>query len=215
MMNRCRPLPSLMIAFGLLLLCGGCNVIGALTYKIAGPPEQPAKYTLLQRPTLVLVENYRDPGAGASDADLIASLLGVKLTDNKDAPLIPADKLLDLRTKKPTEYHNLRIPEIGRACGAQQVIYVDYMGGGVSAVGTAAYQGKTTSMVRVIDVATGETIWPTDAAEGFSVGYQTKMISAEHRPDEIRLELFDGLATNISRLFHKWKPSDLDDHDND
>lgn len=208
-------MPRFFLFAALLLLPSGCNVIGGLTYKLAGPPEVAAKFTLAKRPTLVLVENYRSPGVAIADMELIASLVATKLNEKGVVPIVPAEKLFDVRSAKPTEFRKMLIPDIGKACGAEQVIYVDYQGGGVSPVGTAAYQGKAASMVRVVDVATGQTLWPTDAAEGYSVGYQTKMISAEHRPEQIRSELFDGLAVNISRLFHKWKPDDLDDHDND
>ena len=61
----------------LMLLIGGCDLVGALTYKIYGPPKIPAKYKPEKTaPMLVLAENARLPSASSTDADLLARYVG-------------------------------------------------------------------------------------------------------------------------------------------
>ena len=205
---------------GIIALPGvlaGCNAIGAIAYKVSGPPEVEARYVLPAEPTLVLVENYSNLTNTAMDSEMIARLTNRELEYNNLAPVIPLSTLLNVRNDHPTDFRQMSIPQIGRACGATQVVYVNLVAGGVSAVGGTVYQGKAQVMVRVVNVASGATVWPTDAADGFPVGYKTELArpSDTSTTTQIREELYDGLSVSIGRLFHKWKPDDLDDHSDD
>ena len=48
------------------LLPAGCNVVGVVAYKVAGPPKVPAKYVPPKEPMVVLVERYNAPSASVT-----------------------------------------------------------------------------------------------------------------------------------------------------
>src|SRR5687768_5575617 len=97
----------------ILLLAGGCNLIGALAAKTAPPPSVPAQYVLPQRPTVVLVENYRLTSDMGVDADLLARQIESELKDHQKAPLVNSQAVSGLREQKGQKFRDMRIAEIG------------------------------------------------------------------------------------------------------
>lgn len=199
----------------LLPLTSGCNIIGAMAYKLSGPPKVEPKYELPAVPTLVLAESY-DNSSASSQADVLAMYVQDKLHEKQDSkdkddkkrapPLIDQDVLADLKSRNPASFHKLSIPQIGKSLGAKQIIYIDFQGGGVHSMGGATVQGQGSAMVRVVDCVTGETLWPKGNAQGQPVSFSTEM----HRTDEVttdnlQAETYDGLAENIVNLFFQWQ----------
>lgn len=211
MANACRPARAILCLLSpILLTLAGCEAAGALHYKIAGPPAVEAQYVPQQEPMLVLVENYRTTGA-YSDAETLARHLMVELAEHKVAPLVPLDDLYALRTNKGGDYRKMSIAAVGRETGAKQVLYVDVKDTDVGASpGSEFMKGRINVQVRVVDVATGATRWPTEAAEGIPMGYETPLPRADENTTEamIRSRMYANMANRIGRLFYKWKPLD-------
>jgi hypothetical protein len=198
---------TLLLALGATV--GGCNVLGALAYKVAGEPDVPAKYTLEKRPTVIVVENYANYDLGSSDAELLAQRLQTRLQEKDLAPFVGFEKVLDLRATQPSKFRTMTIPQIGRAVGAEQVIYVHFQGGGVASMGGGSLmQGKASVLVKVVDAKTGASLWPKDMTDGQSVGFETSPTRGGDRAEDVHTRLYDGLSQNIARLFYKNKPSD-------
>lgn len=201
-------------ASGVLLgLCavGGCNVIGAAMYKFSPPPEVPAKYTLKNVPTVVLVENYRNPDLSANESELLGRYVQEKLSDKKLVTIVPSEKILDLKNTRPSEYSRMTIPDIGKAVGAEQVIYIDLQAAGVgSMAGDFMYKGKGAAAVKVVDCKTGDTLWPTDSADGFGISYETPALKGGEGStyNGVRDQLFNGFADRIAKLFYTWRQED-------
>ena len=193
---------------GLLLLIGGCNVLGAVIGKAGENPTIPPKFLLKKVPTVVFCENFRNPDLMADDAELLAREIQDKIDKKKVVTIIKAEKIQDLRNTRPKEFAKMKIPEIATAIGAEQVIYVDLQAGAIgSMTGQSLFQGRATAAVRVIDAKTGLTLFPPDAADGIYMSFETDPI---HGKDEgsyqnVRSELYEGLATNIAHLFVPWK----------
>jgi hypothetical protein len=190
-------------------LCG-CSVAGVAAYKLAGPPKNPAKYTPAQTPMLVLVENYQQETATHPQADILARDLFAVLNDHGVAPLIPPEKLQELRDAKPIEFPKMPINRIGREVEAAQVLYVELKGSEAHPLaGGEGYQGQVSAIVKVVDVASGNTLWP-DSAGGYPVAASTKVgIDAAKSPGAVQHKLYVQLADEIGRLFYKWSPEDM------
>jgi hypothetical protein len=198
---------------GLLVIgVGGCTVVGAALYKLTPEQEIKPQFTLADVPTVVLVENYRTPDLSANDSELLARELQSKLEENKvKIKLVKTEKILDLRNSRPKDFGSLSVPQIAKAVGAEQVIYVDLQGSGISSLtGQSMFQGKAAASVKVIDAKTGLTTWPPESAEGLSVSSETNALKGREEGSyaSVRTELFNGLATKVARLFHTWKASD-------
>lgn len=208
--------PATAVAIALAgLAAGGCNIIGAVAYKVTPEQEIPPKYVLKKdAKTVVLVENYRTPDLAANDAELLARCLQDKLEEKKVTSIIKSEKIFDLRNNKPKDFPKMSVPQIGQAVGADQVIYVDLQGGGISSMtGRNMYQGKAAVSVKVIDAKTGAILFPQDNADGLPLSYETN--PRKGRDDDsfpqVRSDLFDGMAKTIGRVFYPWKASEDDE----
>jgi hypothetical protein len=200
----------LMLPVVVLPLAGGsgCAVLGVATYKLAGPPANPAKYTPAKTPLLILVENYRHQTSVNAHADLLARQLFGAAAAHDIAPLVPLEELQALRDAKPLEYPTMPVNRIAQAVGASQVMYVQLQTSDVEPIlGGEGYNGSATATVKMIDASTGETLWPTDMSEGYPVSASTKMgTKSGSTPMAVRQKLYGQLTEQISHLFYKWSP---------
>ena len=196
----------------LLLAAAACTPLGAAIYKLSPDPTIDAKYKLKNRPTAILVENFRNPDLSAIDAELLTRNLSQKLAvleedKKKIVDVIPFEKVIELRNSRPKDFSTMTIPQIGKAVGAEQIIYVDLQIGGVAPMATGeVLQGKAAVMVKVVDVSTGDTLWPTEMSDGFPVTAQTNPLQGQDAStyNAVREELYDTLAEQIAKLFHKY-----------
>jgi hypothetical protein len=196
-----------------ILACAlpGCSVGSALQYKIAGPPAVEARYVPAREPMLVLVENYSASAAGHSDAEMLARHLMGELKAHDVAPLVPLETLYALRTNKGDAYRKMSMAAVGRETGAKQVLYVDVQQSSVGAPpGSDLLKGRIGVQIRVVDVETGATRWPTEATEGIPMAYETPLPRADENTTEpmVRQHMHTAMAIRIARLFYKWKPQD-------
>ena len=194
------------------LLTGGCDLAGALMYKIVGPPKVKPKFKPEKNARmLVLAENARVPSASSTDADLLARYVGEELTKNNVAPIVDLDKLRQLRDARGEEYKKLSVTAIGRNCGAEQVMYIQLTRNLIAPfAGDDTYRGEATAVVKMVDTRTGNTLWPKDLVDGFELSVKTAV--DKHRATsemDVRQHLYRELAGEISRLFYAWQPEDL------
>ena len=194
----------------LLLPLGGCEVLGVLAYKLHGPAKVPAKYVPEKKPMLVLVENFQHQSSVNAHAEMLGRMLVKELDARKIAPLVPLDKLQELRDARPAEFPKMSMAAIGREVGADQILYVQLHRSDVTPMsGGEALTGQTTASVKVVDVATGDTLWPGEAAAegGYPVGAATKLGTDKGTNiQDVRQRLYAQLSHEIARLFYKWQP---------
>src|SRR5258706_4140581 len=185
----------------------GCNIGGALAYKVLGPTKVPADYAPPKEPLLVLVENYRHSADLQPAADQLGNLVVEDLKAHKVGPIVDSNALYTLRSERPGEYQKMKIPDIARYVGAKQVIYVDLEECEVSMVpGADVMRGKIAAKVRVVDVATGQTKWP-DTGVSHSVKAGTDYVRKEtDAPLAVRGQMIQELSTKIGRLFYAYQP---------
>ncbi|HYO11451.1 MAG TPA: hypothetical protein VER17_20980 [Tepidisphaeraceae bacterium] len=203
--------PSSFILLLTLLPLSGCAAAGVLAYKVAGPPPVEAKFTPRQAAMLVLVENFRNASSAQAHSELLAAYLAEELTANKVAPLVPPEKLRELQDARPGDYSRMSITAVGRAVGAEQILYVQLQRSDVIPLqGGDALQGQAHAVVKLIDAATGDTLWPTDVSDGHAVSAGTSLgTQGGTDPMDVRQRMYRSLAVQIDRLFHKWKPDDM------
>jgi hypothetical protein len=158
-----------------------------------------------KRPLLVLAENYTNPSQAMFDAEHLARAVSRELDKNNVAPTIDPVRAIDLRSAQPATYREMSIAEIGRSLGAQQVLYIDVrVSGIVMAEASDIMKATMLTRVRMIDTATGETLWPTDAHEGYQLVHETPLQrqSRQVTEDSLRLQAARGMGQRIARLFY-------------
>jgi hypothetical protein len=209
---RARRLITHYCACIVLLSLGGCQVLGLAAYKLHGPAKVPAKYLPERKPMLVLVENYRHQSSVNAHADVLAQFVMKDLEQHKVAPLVPLERLHALRDAQRDEFGRMSIAAIGRETGASQVLYVQLHRSDVTPLaGGDTLDGKSEASVKVVDVATGETLWPAGVAAeaGYPVSAATKLGAANagvSNVADVRQRLYYELGNQIGRLFYKWQP---------
>ncbi|HRK32116.1 MAG TPA: hypothetical protein PLD59_13690 [Tepidisphaeraceae bacterium] len=193
------------------LLPAGCNVVGVVAYKVAGPPKVPAKYVPPKEPMVVLVERYNAPSASVTDCETLAIEIFRELSKREVGQQIDPVTILNLRDKDPAAFKKMTISQIGAAVTAKQVIYVNLLSSSMESAGDGAlFRGMITGRVKVIDVATGATAWPQDAADGYPIAGEVKpnLTNSGTTPEAARVALIRQMAFSTSRLFYKWTPED-------
>ena len=201
-------LPSVAMAW-LLLICAGCNVVGAVAYKVVGPPDVPAKYVPQRTPIVVIAETYRDLSSTAIQAEQLARYVADELVMHDVAPVVDPSLVLDLQAKDRQKFRRMSITEIGREVGAAQVLYINILkSDSRTAQGTDILRGEVSARVKLVDVASGVTLWPEDSAEGYPVAGKTPYVRSGDGVDEVSVNqsLQQALAEQIGKLFYKWKP---------
>jgi hypothetical protein len=200
---------ALALMLAVLLMLDGCTAAAALTYKIVGPPDIEAKYHPAKEPLLVMVENYRRPSAALSDSNLLARYIEQNLNEHKTVPIVSTDKVYELKSSRPEDFRKMTVAEIGRELGARQILYVDLTDTTIEPmVGGEALRGSAAARVRMIDAATGQTLWPVETTDGYPVdeSMQWGHITDPRSEVEIKQELYQTLGWKVARLFYKWKP---------
>lgn len=195
----------------LMLALAGCPALGVAAYKIMGPPPVPAKYVPAKTPMLVMVENYHHQSSANAHADLLGRLVMRQIEINDIAPIIDPDKLQELKDEKAGEFAKMSIQAIGQAVGAEQVLYIELHNSDITPlVGGEGFSGKSSASVKLISVHDGQTLWPTDIAQGYTVSGSSRFHAADAQdPMKVRQKLYGQMSDQIAKLFYKWKPDDM------
>jgi hypothetical protein len=95
--------------------------------------------------------------------------------------------------------------QIGRIIGASQVLRVEILRNDIGAgPGGDMLKGQIAASVSVLDVVSGEQLWPTDGSAGSTLSFSTPTLrmSDHNTPDGLRSTLCAGLAHKIGQLFY-------------
>src|SRR5205823_2837827 len=152
--------------------------------------------------------DFQNPGNSSVQCEQLARYVCLNLEHKNVAPLIDPTAALDLRTRDPSAYRNLSITQIGQTLGARQVLYIELLSDEIDmAQGTEFRRGEAAARVRIVDVATGQTRWPTDASSGYPVVARTPVVKITDETSEsaLRRAVQQRLGGDIARLFYKYK----------
>ena len=194
------------------LVLGSCNILGPASYLAFGKPKVEAQYQLLDRPTVVFVDDQSDAIplnatrvrrtiADKISTELMARDLVTNVISSRDA--------MALARQRDREDKLLAIDDIGDAAGAEQVIYVQMM----SFLGSPdGYTPKPTvsCRVKVIDVARRTRVFPAPDAAGAwrevavvapAINVEQYRTAAGRRQIEQMLALLT--ADRVTKLFYR------------
>ena len=203
-----------LLIIGVLGLAAGCNIAGPAAYFITGTGTVPAQYELLDRPTVVFVDDR------GNVIPLSSRNMRVVIADRVTEELLKRELLTTMIAPRDAigaaaanDRHSdlLSVGEIGRLAGVEQVIYIEMVSfGGASGeipVPTAI------ARVRVIDVPNRVRLFPTgeDEAAARIVQAQLEPFDTQQvRSTSNRLKLYTALAEEtgvaVARLFYAHEP---------
>ncbi|HEX8522562.1 MAG TPA: hypothetical protein VF669_09925, partial [Tepidisphaeraceae bacterium] len=159
------------------------------------------------QPLVVLVEDYHRSTA-LTDDEMISRVIEDQIKARVKAPLVDSAKVRELRMSSGEKFKTLSVADVGRQVGAAQVIWVDVIDRNFeSLLGGEQLRGDVAARVKVVDARNGETLWPTDMAEGYPVSTSMNWGSGNASSEaELKQRLYRGLGDKIAKLFYKWKP---------
>ena len=191
----------------LLAVCASCQALGAIAGKAAGPQAIPAKYVPRKVDTLVLAEHQVRANVDDSATEDMSRRVSLVWEREKIAPIVDPSKLDRLRSTSRPAFDSMSIVAIGKQLNAAQVLYLDVLDDQIEAPPASdLIRGKMSARVRVIDVATGTTLWPTDASDGYPIDCQSDWVSRGDGTNDSTVEesVRNETAELISRLFYKF-----------
>lgn len=190
-------------ALSAVLLLAGCNIIGLFADAI--PKTVDAKYIPPKTPILVLVENQRNPGALVAEADQLAGFIMDDLAAYKTAPLIGLKKLYELRDNEKN-IDKMTITQIGKAVGAQQVLYVDLLRFSEGEAGVSM-RSRLDATVHLVDVKTSVTTFPAIGQPNWPIAMETPIdiVVTDANVQAVRESVLRSAGTEIGRLFHDYR----------
>lgn len=202
------------------LSLGGCNYVAAGALIIGGPPKVPAAFEDLpeDRKTIVFVDDRsnvvprralrRATGEAAEQA-----LIGEKVLQ-AEMVLPSSGAIYALSQEKRSD--TMSIVDVGKAVGADIVIYVSMNQFTLSRDGSGTFQPGASAFVKVFDVPANKRLWPPDTGRGFPVSY----MEPNPRPEapkgstersKAEDELARQLGVRVAQLFYEHKPDTASD----
>ncbi len=191
----------------------GCGPIGALAYKASSEPEVPARYVPKKAPMLVVVENFHNPDSVGLAAEQLTRQLTVELRHHNVAPMIDPDPVYEFRSEHPEQYAKMNISEVGKRFKAGQILYGDLVQFSIEpTLATDMVKGHAQIRTRIVDVASGRTLWPPDVSSGESITLDTPYLHLTNGASEsfVRGQLISALSERVGRMFYKWSSDSVD-----
>ncbi len=195
-----------------LPLQSGCNVLGVMAYKFAGPTKVKPQYKLPEVPTLVIAESFSTANRSTINSDRLARVvttsLSQHLSKNPNLLIVSQDELDKLRSSRLADYSKMSTAAIARAVGAKQVVYIDLQEVAVSGMaGSQVFKGMASAYVRVIDAQTQKVLWPDGSEQGSPVAFESSPLGKSSKTRNATLAAtIDGLGDRTAKLFYEWQP---------
>jgi hypothetical protein len=205
--SRHSPLAAVSLLLLAMLYLSGCNLLGFAASGIAGDPKSEAKYVPAKKPLVVIAENFASPAQASLDSEPLARYIGDELAAHQVGPIVEPDRVHELQQGDRGAFHAMTIAAVGRAVGADQILYVNIVDVSVGlATESDLIRGHGEVRVRMVDANSGATLWPADVAEGFPVVVDTKIVRSSERSEAIvRSDVHRALASRVARLFYAAK----------
>lgn len=203
----------------------GCEAIGMVATAIV-PPSVPASFVIVDRPTLIMVDDrkglLRDPQLAMLAAAHANEILRA---EEAVTTLIPTDQLSALASELGEKYSQTSPYEIGRRLGAKQVILVNLFAASISPE-PGILKPSANVGIKLFDVDSNERMFPPSPnatgrpdppeTEGFFMHkVALKVKTSEANPSRIdalaRRKLAEEIGLRVALLFTEHDPTKYDD----
>ncbi|MFO0874854.1 MAG: hypothetical protein U0575_12910 [Phycisphaerales bacterium] len=198
----------------LALVAVACNIVTPAVYLLDGPPKTPAAFILPDLPTVAFVDDRKNilprfDLRGTIGDETSRVLLEKKVVQKT----FSSRELLNLVRKQDTDKDLMPMDAIGRAAGADQIIYIRIVTWQLTPDGYTP-RPVAGADVRVIDCVNRTRIFPTGAEESRYVEATTGEVSTElYGSNATRRKLEDLLAKQlgleIAKLFYEHETKEL------
>lgn len=197
------------------IAASACNIVGPAVYILEGPPKTPAAHRLANVPTVVFVDDRQNimprfdlrATVGDEASSVIMASAGVTtVLSNRD--------ILGLARRQDSDKELMPMDALGRAAGADQVIYVRIVAFALTPDGVTP-QPVAGAEVRVIDCVNRAKVFPSDGQEkGRYIEASLRHVTPDsYQSTGSRRQLEDMLARKlgdaVGRLFYDYETREL------
>ncbi|MBI9015988.1 MAG: hypothetical protein JEZ07_01885 [Phycisphaerae bacterium] len=196
------------LIFGLAAMLSGCGpLIGLFVVPLIPKPVIKAEYEMESKKVLVWVDIEINMESNPALRRELSERIEKELMDRKLAKsVVGYGSMHNIRIEQDSDL-DLTVEAIGKRCGADQVLHVVVEQFGLKHVAGKEYNDPIVSgTAQLIDVETGQRLWPTDqmtkafyAQENFSTGDET------FRVNEIISKLCIKATFEITKYFYDRK----------
>lgn len=205
---RCVMAALACVSAGLL---AGCNVVAPVAYAIHGPGNVEPQFVLDETRSVVVFVD--DPSSKIAQRRLrytMADVASRKLLEKKVVLDVIDSRTILNASSKERYGDRLSISELGKGVGADIVIYAVVTNFALTAE-EGTFLPITSLRVKIIDVASGERLWPGSEA-GFLVEVRLPQRPSSTGGDRGRIsietQLADQAGVAIAQLFYKHEITD-------
>ncbi|MSR44050.1 MAG: hypothetical protein EXS15_01655 [Phycisphaerales bacterium] len=200
--RRCRI--ALVVVGGAVAL-QGCNFLIPLTYLAEGPPKAPAAFELPSKRTAFVVDDRKNRMARVALRVEIGESAATGLLENSVVPeVISTRDSVAMVRRLDTASKPVSIQRVGESLGAEQVVFIEVDEFNLSG-GRAEGGPEAVALVKVIDITTGERLWPSAGSEAVQSSLQDidpSLITTSAGRREIEDKLAAQLGDDIAKLFY-------------
>jgi len=209
-----KPLLTILASAWLLSL-SGCNILGPVFYVVHGPPKVKAQYNLdSEKKTVFFIDDRANRLPRRSLKDVIGQQAEETLIARGAVPQdnMIASRSATIAARGEMNSELMSISAIGRAVGAERVIYVNVEGFSVTRDGTTI-EPIAGVVMKVIDVEADRRVWPGDS-QGFPVRVQLPATGSTIGADRASIRrvetgLAEMLGMQIARTFFEYERDSL------
>ena len=194
---------------------GGCNIVGPVAAVAQGPPKVDAQYVLADVPTVVFIDDPRNLVNPVTLRKVIADTASQQLMLHEvvTSTIAPQDAAA-IAQRSDRVGDKMSVEDVGRAVGAQQVIYVQMLSFAHTPDGYTP-RPVATAQVKVIDVTSGERVFPENG-DGWPVNAAGAAVNPSVYSSRVsRTKVFEALATvlgvEIAKVFYRHESQTLGD----
>jgi hypothetical protein len=194
------------LAAGAVCILAGCGLAGVAASRTTGNAVNAKSVPNKSESMLILVESYGLSLDSGIETEHMTLVLRKNFQDAKIASLVDQQALERLKDAGPQQYTPMTIADIGRRVGARQVLYVNiWRSEIVKPAGSGQMRGHMNAVVKVVDSATGDTRWPSDApSEDVEITTDWTPESADKTENDLRAQMADQMAADIGKLFQNY-----------
>lgn len=195
-----------------------CNIVGPAAWLIGGQAKREAQYLILDRPTVVFVDDPRNTLPDRNLRRFIGDKIAQELMINNvlTTTISSADAMAVARGDKHGK--RMAIEAIGSAVGAEQIIYVEMMSFTLSADNVTPRPAGL-CRIKIIDATNRTRLFPpsdenSKAAAAYPVSVTMPILSMnQYRSASGRRKINELLASQLSdqiaKVFYKHVPNEI------
>ena len=193
----------------LLMLVNGCGLVGALYGNLIDPlipaPMIEAEHKMTDRTVLIWIDDFSSPRPEPLLRRQLIERVREELLDHDAAgAIVEPHRVTQFRQAHP-DFSELPIQQLGRQFQADEVLYILIEEFSLRHdAGAGFYQSRIAGYAKVVEVASGKRLWPTDRARRpFALKGKLEQGQGQFYENQLIGQLARNAAQTLAPFFYR------------